>query len=348
MTKRSLNIAVTIGDPAGIGPEIVARLFAGYAPEGSRAVLVGAPSAYGPWLEQAGLDAPVLSDASEVARLGPAEPAVVILDTGITDEFFIGRESAGGGKHAGRAIELACELAENRSVAGIVTAPISKKSLNLGDFQYPGHTEMLARYLNSPRCQMMMVHEGLRVVPLTRHLPIRDVAEHVTGDSIMTCIRETHAGLVSAFGIPAPRIAVAGLNPHAGDGGVIGTEDDEIVAPALETLRSEGIDVSGPHPADSMFQAAAEALGADAAEKTGAASAPQGYDAYVSMYHDQGLVPFKMLAQRRGVNVTIGLPVIRTSVDHGSAYDIAGRGVAQTDSLLAAYQLAEAVAARTV
>jgi len=346
MTKRSLNIAVTIGDPAGIGPEIVARLFAGYEPEGSRAVLVGAPSAYGPWLEQAGLEAPVLSDAAEVAALGPSEPAVVLLDTGVTDEFFIGRESAGGGRHAGRAIELACELARNRSVAGIVTAPISKKSLNLGDFQYPGHTEMLARYLNSPRCQMMMVHEGLRVVPLTRHLPIRDVPEHVTEDSIMTCVRETHAGLVSAFGIPAPRIAVAGLNPHAGDGGVIGTEDDTVVAPALETLRSEGIDVSGPYPADVMFQAAAEALSAGTGEKTGAASAPRGYDAYVSMYHDQGLVPFKMLAQRRGVNVTIGLPVIRTSVDHGSAYDIAGRGVAQTDSLLAAYQLAEAVAGR--
>jgi 4-hydroxythreonine-4-phosphate dehydrogenase len=341
MTKRSLNIAVTIGDPAGIGPEIVARLFAAYVPAGSRAVLVGAPAAYGPWLEQAGLEAPVLSNAGEVALLGPAEPAVVLLDTGVTDEFFIGRESAGGGKHAGRAIELACELARNRSVAGIVTAPISKKSLNLGDFQYPGHTEMLARYLNSPRCQMMMVHEGFRVVPLTRHLPIRDVADRITGDSIMTCVRETHAGLVSAFGIAAPRIAVAGLNPHAGDGGVIGTEDDTVVAPALETLRSEGIDVRGPYPADAMFQAAAEAV---AAKKTGAASAEPGYDAYVSMYHDQGLVPFKMLAQRRGVNVTIGLPVIRTSVDHGSAYDIAGRGVAQTESLLAAYELAEAVA----
>jgi len=176
------------------------------------------------------------------------------------------------------------------------------------------------------------------------------VPGHVTEDSIMTCVRETHAALVSAFGIASPRIAVAGLNPHAGDGGVIGTEDDEIVAPALETLRSDGIDVSGPHPADALFQAAAEALAAAAGQntgqKSGAASPARGYDAYVSMYHDQGLVPFKVLAQRRGVNVTIGLPVIRTSVDHGSAYDIAGRGVAQTDSLLAAYELAEAVAGR--
>lgn len=358
MTKRSLNLAVTIGDPAGIGPEIVARLFAGYAPERSRAVLIGASMAYGPWLQQSGLEAPVLADPSEVAGLGPEQPAVVMLDTGVTDEFLTGRESAGGGRHAGRAIELACELARNRSVAGIVTAPISKKSLNLGGFEYPGHTEMLARYLNSPRCQMVMVHEGLRVVPLTRHLPIRDVPDHITEDSIMTCVRETHAGLRKQLGIPEPRIAVAGLNPHAGDGGVIGTEEDEIITPALEALRNEGIDVSGPHPADAMFQAAAEALaagdgqetsqksGQTAGEKSGAAWGTRGYDAYISMYHDQGLVPFKVLAQRRGVNVTIGLPVIRTSVDHGSAYDIAGRGVADTGSLLAAYQLAEAVAER--
>jgi 4-hydroxythreonine-4-phosphate dehydrogenase len=196
---------------------------------------------------------------------------------------------------------------------------------------------------------MVMVHEGFRVVPLTRHLPIRDVPDHITAMSIMTCVRETHAGLVSAFGIPEPRIAVAGLNPHAGDGGVIGSEEDEIIAPALEALRAEGIDVSGPHPADAMFQAAAEALAAGAGQKTGqktgAASGAHGYDAYISMYHDQGLVPFKVLAQRRGVNVTIGLPVIRTSVDHGSAYDIAGQGVADTGSLLAAYELAEEIAA---
>jgi 4-hydroxythreonine-4-phosphate dehydrogenase len=237
---------------------------------------------------------------------------------------------------------MACELARNRSVVGIVTAPISKKSLNLGDFHYPGHTEMLAQYLNSPDCQMMMVYKDLRVVPMTRHVPIRDVASRISEDLLLTCLRETHRGLLEWFGIEAPRIAVAGLNPHAGEGGVIGTEERDVIAPVLDRLRDVGMDVTGPLPADSMFQSAGRLL-----EETLAESSPRGDDApdaYVTMYHDQGLVPFKMVARRRGVNVTVGLPVIRTSVDHGCAYDIAGQGIAETASLREAYELAESLA----
>jgi 4-hydroxythreonine-4-phosphate dehydrogenase len=262
---------------------------------------------------------------------------VVLLDTGVIDDVPVGADSAGGGRHAGRAIEVACKLARTRAVSAIVTAPISKKSLNLAGFHYTGHTEMLARYLNSPHCQMMMVHENLRVVPLTRHLAIRDVPGRITKEHIVMCMGVVERGLREDFGIRAPRIAVAGLNPHAGDGGVIGDEELDVIVPALEELRARGLEVDGPIPADAMFQAAAEAHAAQG----GARGA--GYDAYVSMYHDQGLVPFKMLAQRRGVNVTIGLPVPRTSVDHGTAYDIAGRGIAETQSLLAAYKLAEAL-----
>lgn len=339
-------IAVTIGDPAGIGPEIVARLFARFRPERSRALLIGALSAYGPWRERSGLDAPVFSTAEELVAKG-GDCAVVLLETGVTDPFPVGEVSAGGGRHAGRALEVACELARNRSVAGIVTAPISKKSLNSANFQYPGHTEMLARYLNSPDCQMMMVFKGLRVVPLTRHHPLRDVAPAISEQAVLTCVRETHRGLVEWFGIDSPRIAVAGLNPHAGEAGVIGREEIDVIAPALEKLRAEGIAADGPFPADAMFQSAARAMeisGGDDGETVRGPRSGEAYDGYVAMYHDQGLVPFKVLAQRRGVNVTIGLPVIRTSVDHGSAFDIAGRGVAETDSLLEAYRLAETLA----
>lgn len=327
-------IAVTVGDPAGIGPEIVARLFGEFSPRRSRAVLVGAPAAFGPWWERAGLDVSVYATKDDLLGSN-GNWSVAVLDSGVTEQFTPGKESAGGGRHAGRSIELACELAENQSVVAIVTAPISKKSLNLGEFRYSGHTEMLARYLNSPHCQMMMVFKDLRVVPLTRHHPLREVASLIDQDAIVTCVRETHRGLVEWFGITTPRIGVAGLNPHAGDGGVIGREEIEVIAPALEKLRGEGIDVAGPFPADTMFQRASRS-GAATRARLG-----QPYDVYVVMYHDQGLVPFKMVAQRRGVNVTIGLPVIRTSVDHGSAYDIAGKGIAETDSLREAYQLAE-------
>jgi len=331
-TAQIPTLAVTIGDPSGVGPEIVARLFGSFHPERSRALLVGAPAGFGPWRERFGLDAPVGRTSAE-AFVSP-KTTVAILDTGVDDPFAPGRESAGGGRHAGRAIELACELVNNRSVAGIVTAPISKKSLNLADFHYPGHTEMLAQYLNAPHCQMMMVTDGLRVVPLTRHVPIRDVAGEITEDRIFTCVRETAAALRRVFGVATPRIAVAGLNPHAGDGGVIGHEEDDVIGPALRRLREEGLDIAGPLPADAMFQSAAAGMNAGAPP----------HDAYIAMYHDQGLVPFKMLAQRRGVNVTVGLPVIRTSVDHGTAFDIAGQGVAETESLFEAYKLAESLA----
>lgn len=329
-------VAVTSGDPAGVGPEITARLFAGFRPDRSSAVLLGAASALGPWLGKAPPVADVVTaDPGEaVAAARAAAGAVVLLDTGVGDPFPRGVDSAGGGRHAGVAIERACELARNWPVGAIVTAPISKKSLNLAKFPYPGHTEMLARYLNAPHCQMMMVCGNLRVIPLTRHLPLRDVGDRITGEAIQTCVRVVWGALTADFGVVSPRIAVAGLNPHAGDGGVLGREEETVIAPALERLRAEGIDTTGPVPADALFPQAHRDFRSDPSERGT-------YDAYIAMYHDQGLAPFKMLSQRRGVNVTVGLPVVRTSVDHGVAYDIAGRGTAETDSLMEAYKLAE-------
>lgn len=329
-------IAVTAGDPAGIGPEIVARLFAREVPAHSRAVLIGAPAAWGGWREREGLDCPRVGSVDEATAGSASSAPVVILDTGVEAPFAPGVESAGAGLHAGVAIEVACELARGGRVAAIVTAPISKRSLGLAGFPFSGHTEMLARRLERPHCQMMMVVGNLRVVPLTRHLPLREVAPHVTAPALETCLRETLSGLRDTFGIARPRVAVAGLNPHAGEGGVLGFEERDIIAPVLEALRAAGSDITGPLSADAMFQ---EAYAAHVAGKADA----RAYDAYITMYHDQGLAPFKMIAQRRGVNVTIGLPVVRTSVDHGTALDIAGRGVADTESLRAAYALAEAL-----
>jgi 4-hydroxythreonine-4-phosphate dehydrogenase len=340
-------IAVTTGDPAGIGPEITARLFARFAPERSSPVVVGALSALETWLGREGLAAgkdfvvaETPSAAADAAREGGGpERRFVLLETGVDAGYAIGQDSEGGGLHAGQAIKRACELVKNWSVQGIVTAPISKKSLNLAKFAFSGHTEMLARYLNAPDCQMMMVHGSLRIVPLTRHLPLRDVSDRVTQDSIVTCVSVVAGALVRDFGVDAPRIAVAGLNPHAGDGGVLGDEEESVIAPALGKLRAEGIDVAGPVPADALFPQAYRDFQEDGAGRGS-------YDAYIAMYHDQGLAPFKMLSQRRGVNVTVGLPAVRTSVDHGVAYDVAGQGIAETESLLEAYKLAEALCIR--
>jgi 4-hydroxythreonine-4-phosphate dehydrogenase len=347
-------IAVTSGDPAGIGPEIVARLFGRYRPTGSIALVLGAPMLFEKWSRRFRFRPPVVESIDAARALAASSPAsrrprVIILDTGVRGEAPLGRDGEVGGRHAGTAIRLACDLANNHSVAAIVTPPISKKALNLGHFDFPGHTEMLARYLNAPDCQMMMVRRDLRVVPFTRHVPIARVAGFVTADRLETCIRVTAESLRRDFKIARPRIGVAGLNPHAGEDGVIGTEDRDIILPVVERLRAEGIDVSGPHPADSLFQSAPEAAKAPAASRRSGARGGRKKrtydDAYIAMYHDQGLVPFKMLAQRRGVNVTVGLPVPRTSVDHGTAYDIAGKGIAESESLLEAYTLAETLMA---
>ncbi len=334
MAQPRKLIAVTSGEPGGIGPEIVAKLFARFQPTNSVALVIGAPELFARWRRRFRFAPPIVQSIDE-ALAAAAKARVFLLDTGIRAEYAVGGNSEGGGLHAGTAIQRACDLAKNGSVAAIVTPPASKKSLNLAHFDYPGHTEMLAHYLMAPDCQMMMACGGLRVVPFTRHVPVARVAAEMKPDRLATCIRVTAEALKRDFRIARPKIAVAGLNPHAGEGGVIGTEDRDVIAPVVELLRAEGIDASGPYPADAMFQSAPEAV-----KGTGR------FHAYVAMYHDQGLVPFKMLARRRGVNVTVGLPLPRTSVDHGTAYDIAGKGIAETDSLRAAYVLAESLATR--
>jgi 4-hydroxythreonine-4-phosphate dehydrogenase len=319
-------IALTAGDPAGIGPEIVAHLFSKFRPPRSKTLILCAPEVIRPWVDRFGWSCPIVGS---LAELNQVEESVsfdaYIFDTGCKGKVSIGKNSRRGGEHAGRAIEMACRLAKSGAVQAIVTAPVSKEALNMAGYSYNGHTEMLADYFTSPDCQMMMAYQKLRVVPLTRHLPIADVAGRVSEERIVTCLSVVNRALKKQFGIPSPRIAVCSLNPHAGEGGILGYEEKQVIRPAIQRTKRKKIRAYGPFAADSLFQ-----------------GAPDGpFDAYISMYHDQGLIPFKMLARKRGVNVTIGLPVVRTSVDHGVAYDIAGKGEADPTSLQAAYLLAE-------
>jgi 4-hydroxythreonine-4-phosphate dehydrogenase len=339
-TAAKTLLAVTTGEPGGIGPEITARLFAGFRPRRSTALVIGSIAVLGPWFDRFGTDVseinpgarrPTLEDLAAAVysesvvgdpkRLG----RVLFLDTARRERYPVGRDSRGGGCHAGFALEIACRLGMEELIGGIVTAPISKKSMRLAGYHFAGHTEMLAKRFNSPDCQMVMTYRHFRVLPLTRHVALKKVSRVVTGERIVTAIRVLHKALTEQFGVPQPTIGVAGLNPHAGDAGVIGREEIETIRPALARARRMGFRVEGPVPGDALFQHASSGT----------------FDAFISMYHDQGLIPFKMMSKRRGVNVTVGLPVVRTSVDHGVAYDIAGKGVARIESLKEAYRLAE-------
>lgn len=318
--------ALTAGDPAGIGPEIIAHLYSTFRPAHSRTLILCSPEVIRPWADRFGWSCPIVASMEELRRLEDTFSFdVCIFDTGCKGTLFPGKCRRTGGMHAGKALELAIQLAHEGIAHAIVTAPLSKEALNMAGFHYGGHTEMLADKFAAPDCQMMMVYQGLRVVPLTRHLPIAEVSGRIDEKRILSCLTVVNRALREQFGVESPRIAVCALNPHAGEGGMLGHEEEKVILPSIRKAKKKKIRVEGPFAADSLFQ-----------------SAPDGpFDAYVSMYHDQGLIPFKLLAQKRGVNVTVGLPVVRTSVDHGVAYDIAGRGMADPASLLAAYVLAE-------
>jgi 4-hydroxythreonine-4-phosphate dehydrogenase len=221
-------------------------------------------------------------------------------------------------------IEAGVELSQQGFIDGIATCPISKSSLNAAGYLFPGHTEMLASLTKAPSYAMMMAGSKLRVTLVTIHCPLREVASRLTKDSVYGMIHETHRALEIDFGINEPRIAVAGLNPHGGENRLFGDEEQQIIGPAIEHARTNKMNISGPFPPDTVFFKAA------AGE----------FDAVVCMYHDQGLIPFKLLHFEDGVNITLGLPIVRTSVDHGTAYDIAGKGLASNRSLDEAIRLA--------
>ncbi len=323
------RLAVSIGDPNGIGPEVVLK-----AADTAEADLlaVGSADALRQHAERLGLG-PIVEVADPSERAGEGL-AVLDPDPGTATAIDWGETTATGGRRAMEAVACAVDLALAGDVDGVVTAPISKEAIQMAGYTVPGHTEFLQQRCGAPTVVMVLAADldagPLRVALVTIHVPVAAVPELISEERIGDTCRTLADALRRDLGIDAPRLAVLGLNPHAGDGGVIGTEEIDTIRPALLKLRADGLDVSGPHPADAFF----------------GRGAWRHADAVVAMYHDQGLAPFKALAQGAGVNVTLGLPVVRTSPDHGTAFDVAGRGVADASSMRAAIRMAAAMAAR--
>ena len=316
----SAPIALSCGEPAGIGPELAQKAW--------EALGTSLPFF---WIG----DPAHLPAGFPVTMIERPDQAVGASSLPVLPHPMPGMLTAGvpNPAHAQGVIDAIArgvDLAMSGAASALCTAPIHKKALQDGaGFTYPGHTEYLAALTGTRRVVMMLASDQLRVVPTTIHLPLRDVPAALTPDLLADTIRITHAGLIRDFGLGTPRIAIAGLNPHAGEGGKMGHEELDLIAPVLEALRSEGLDLIGPMPADTMFHAAARA----------------GYDAAICMYHDQALIPIKTLDFDRGVNVTLGMPIVRTSPDHGTAFDIAGRGIANPTSLIEALKMAARMAA---
>ena len=330
-------LALTMGDPAGIGPEIAIKAYTQRGPEGLAPFAVyGDPVVFTARARALGLELPIaiIADPSE-ARTAFAK-AMPVIEVRVAVRVEPGRPDPANGPATIAAIELAVAGVAAGKVRAVVTNPISKAILYQAGFAHPGHTEFLGVLADRHwpgHCYhpvMMLASDALRVVPLTIHVALAKVPALITRPLIFETVRVTWQALRRDFGIEAPRIAVAGLNPHAGEGGSIGREDEDIIAPAIRDLRREGFQVSGPHSADTLFHAAAR--------KT--------YDAAIAMYHDQALIPIKTLAFDEGVNVTLGLPFVRTSPDHGTAFDIAAEGRASAVSLIQALKMADTMAAR--
>jgi len=258
-----------------------------------------------------------------------ASGALPVIDVPLAAAVTAGRLARANAAYVLRTLEVAVDGCMDGHFHAMVTAPVHKGIINDAGTAFTGHTEYLAQRTCTPHVVMMLVGGGLRVALATTHVAVKDIVRHITSASLEQTLRVLEFDLTTRFGIAAPRIAVAGLNPHAGDGGSLGREEIDVIAPAIERVRREGIDARGPLPADTMFH--------DAARKT--------YDCAICMYHDQALIPIKTLAFDDGVNVTLGLPFIRTSPDHGTAFDIAGSGRANPASLVAALRLAERMAA---
>ncbi len=320
-------LALTMGDPAGIGGEIALAAWRRRDAVPVFFVIDDPDRLRGIASDPA--DAVVTIEAPEQAAAVFAR-ALPVLPLGLAAPSRPGVPEPANAAASIESIDRAVALARAGRAAGVVTNPISKKLLQDGaGFAFPGHTEYLGYLGGVPRTVMMLAAPGLRVVPVTIHVPLAEVPRLLTGALIEETARIVHASLARDFGIARPRLAVSGLNPHAGEGGAIGREEIETIIPALDRLRAEGLEIAGPLPADTMFHPAARAR----------------YDAALTMFHDQGLVAIKTLDFARGVNVTLGLPFVRTSPDHGTAYDIAGTGRADPTSLVEALRLAAEMAA---
>ena len=330
MSERPL-IAITMGDPAGVGPEIAAKALArDEVWDNCRPLVVGDAGvlAQAVVLVAASLALHPVASLAE-ARFDPTGPDVLDLHNVEPAALQRGKVSAKAGRAAVAYVERAVELALAGQVDGIATGPVHKAALRAAGCSHIGHTELLAALTCAERVTTMLATPGLRVVHVTRHVPLREVAAHITRERVLETIRLTDEGL-RGMDIQRPRLAVAALNPHGGDEGLLGWEEIETIGPAVEAARAGGIDVHGPIPADSVFFRAIRGE----------------FDAVVAMYHDQGHIPIKTHDFERSVAVTLGLPIVRTSVDHGTAFDIAWQGLASEESLVEAIRLAARLASQ--
>jgi len=324
-------IAVTMGDAAGVGPEIVVKALAlEEIYDLCRPLVVGDVGVLARARQMLGLRV----DLHPIADVGGGrfEPGSIdVLDLANVElaRLKVGEVSAMAGKAAVEYVLKAGQLALSGEVQGMATAPLNKEAMQLGGYDYIGHTEILADLTAAPRCTTMLISGSLRVVHVTRHIPLRQVADSITKERVLETIQLTAEGL-PAMGVVEPRLGVAALNPHGGEGGILGREEIEEITPAVEAAQAVGINARGPYPADSIF------FRAIAGE----------FDAVVAMYHDQGHIPVKTHGFESSLTVTLGLPIVRTSVDHGTAFDIAWQGLASPQSLIEAIKLAAELARR--
>jgi 4-hydroxythreonine-4-phosphate dehydrogenase len=323
--NRLPPIAVTMGEPAGIGGEILLKAWAQRRPDAPVFFAIDDLARLRAMAERFAIACPVTPIKSPSEAADVFAGALPVLPVAVpVGEVTLGEARSASGKAVIAAIDQAVALVQNGAAGAMVTNPIQKASLQGAGFAFPGHTEYLG-HLAGATPAMMLAIEGLRVVPVTVHLPVRDVAATLTSEAIVACGRITDAALRRDFGVAKPRLAVAALNPHAGEAGKMGDEEIRIIAPAIAALNAAGFTATGPAPADTLFHPAAR----------------ERYDAVLCMYHDQALIPLKTLDFAGGVNITLGLPFVRCSPDHGTALDIAAKGVADPTSLIAALRMAD-------
>jgi 4-hydroxythreonine-4-phosphate dehydrogenase len=330
MDRANKALALTLGDPAGIGPDVTLLAFAARrASTIPPFALIGDPDVLAERACMLGLAVRIETIGDASAALSVFAEALPVLPVPVAGKVVAGRPSPAAAPAVRQSIEQAVALVCDGAASALVTNPISKAMLTRAGFGFPGHTEFLAAFagLDTSDAVMMLIGGGLKVVPVTIHIPLKEVTGALTTARIVETLLITARDVGRYFGVARPRIAVTGLNPHAGEDGTMGSEEIEIIVPAIEAARRQVPDVTGPHPADTLFHAEAR--------KT--------YDVAVAMYHDQALIPVKTLAFDTGVNVTLGLPFVRTSPDHGTAFALAGTAEASPRSLIEALRLADAM-----
>lgn len=317
MSKEKIRVGITLGDMNGIGPEIILKALGD-----NRIIQEFTPVIYGS--NRVMNFYKKLYDITDITFQGAKSAEDIVhkkanLISITKEELTIepGKVTTAAGKLAFESLKLAVSDLASNKIDVLVTGPINKKNIQSKDFNFPGHTEYLAKYSNVDDALMLMCSESLRVGIVTGHIPVKDVSETLTQEGIVAKLNAMHKTLQTDFSIQKPRIAVLGLNPHAGDDGLLGSEDKEVIVPAINTARDQKVFAIGPYAADGFF----------------ASGNWKNFDAVLAMYHDQGLIPFKTLAGDRGINFTAGLPIVRTSPAHGTAYDIAGKGTASEESL---------------